>query len=117
MDRELSLVEYHLHSAPCWWPLCSAQTGRWRAQCREVIRADTGGCRKHVLTFILLYQCLIEMIKMSSQDRLLGVECLRMRWKAKESFLNINECLLVPRHSETAVGLLFPPLGEGGHSK
>lgn len=36
------------------------------------------------------YQCLMEMIKMSSQDRLLGVEYLRLRWKEKESSWSIE---------------------------
>lgn len=62
VDGERSLVKYHLRPAPCWWPWCSIQTGRRRAQCRRVISAGNRACGKHVLTFIFLYQCLIEMI-------------------------------------------------------
>lgn len=33
--------KYHFHSAPCWWPLSGAQTGRLGEQGREVISTDT----------------------------------------------------------------------------
>lgn len=51
---------------------------------------------------------MIEMIKVGSQDRFLGVECLRLRQKEKESSWSIDECLQRRRHSEIAL----PAMGD-----